>query len=67
MTSSVSWIDIMAFERCSADCEVEQPADAEKHRYLRATAASARMQFKDALSRLASAENIPTHDSDPKR
>lgn len=59
-------IDITAFERYSADCEVEQPADAEEHRHLRATAASARMLFEDALSRLASAEGIPTGKSGSK-
>ena len=49
---------VTSFERYSATCEVEQPDDAEEHRYLRATAASARMLFEDALVRLARAEGI---------
>ncbi|MEM7404993.1 MAG: MerR family transcriptional regulator [Pseudomonadota bacterium] len=53
---------VMSFEAYSATCEVEQPADAAEHRYLRVTAASARMLFEDALVRLARAEGISLYD-----
>ena len=49
---------VTSFEHYSATCEIEQPADAAEHRYLQATAASARMLFEDALIRLARAEGI---------
>ncbi len=57
---------VTSFEEYSATCEVEQPADAEEHRYLRATAASARMLFEDALVRLARAEGISVEAVDER-
>ncbi len=57
---------VTSFEEYSATCEVEQPADAEEHRYLRATAASARMLFEDALVRLARAEGLSVEAVDER-
>jgi DNA-binding transcriptional MerR regulator len=51
-------IDIGAFERYSEDCEIQQPEDAEEHRFLKATAAAARRLFEEALIRVAEKEGI---------
>lgn len=50
------------FERYSAECETDSPADAVLHQYLERVAGTARALFEDALERVALAGRITLED-----
>lgn len=49
---------LVAFERYSADCRSQHPADAELHHALQSIAATARTLFEDAVARVVAAEGL---------
>jgi len=52
-----------SFERYSAECETDSPADALLHQYLQRVAGTARALFEDALERVALAGRITLADA----
>jgi hypothetical protein len=53
-------LQLAHFERYSADCDVQSPADAALHRHLAGLAGAARAMFEQALDRVARSEGLLT-------